>query len=229
MIDPLGFGDSDKPHARRGVHVHQARRPPRGRARRGAHRRCACVGLLVRNDDHRGVRPTAPESHSVNRARRQLPGLTGVDRENLSGSSVDAFRSGDWSRVWTEILPFVPTERRLLFTERNDLLACAASEEGSFESLAGKRDPMPPPMLCYVGTGEGWWEAAREVTESAGGRFTRSREPTTPRGVQAAPRRWSPRFGRSSRADSRDAGVAPIGRPLGRVDPEEIGDRAAPR
>ena len=52
-----------------------------------------------------------------------MPGLKGADRRNLSGSDLDVYLSGDWDRVWSEVLPYVPVERRRLFSERNDLLA----------------------------------------------------------------------------------------------------------
>jgi len=81
------------------------------------------------------------------------------------------YRSGDLDRVWNEIFPFVPEEVRSRWRPTNDPFACAASLEGSFEPLAVENDPMPLPMLCYVGTDEFFWEPARDGTEIAGGRF----------------------------------------------------------
>jgi hypothetical protein len=52
-----------------------------------------------------------------------------------------------------------------------DPFAYAAALEGSFEPFAAEDNPMPLPMLCYVGTDEFFWERAREVTEAAGGCF----------------------------------------------------------
>jgi pimeloyl-ACP methyl ester carboxylesterase len=171
IIDPLGFGESDKPHASaddtstaRVDHLDAVLDAERIDA---AHVWGYSFGTMIAEAFAR-LRPARTRSIVLGGS---LPGLTGVDRKNLSGSSVDIYRGGDWDRVWTEVLPFVPAERRRLFSERNDLLACAAAEEGSFESLAVESHAMPLPMLCYVGTGEWWWEAARDVTEGAGGRF----------------------------------------------------------
>ena len=171
IIDPLGFGASDKPHASadytftaRADHIEAVLDAERIEA---AHLWGYSFGTMIAEAFAR-LRPARTRSIVLGGS---LPGLKGVDRRKLSGADLDIYREGDWDRVWTEILPFVPAERRRLFSERNDLLACAASEEGSFESLAVESDPMPLPMFCYVGTEEWWWEAARDVTESAGGRF----------------------------------------------------------
>jgi hypothetical protein len=100
-----------------------------------------------------------------------LPGLKGVHRRNLFEKDLDVYRSGDMDRVWNEIYPFMPEEVRSRWRPWNDPLACAASLEASFEPLPVESDPMPLPMLCYVGTDEFFWVRARDVTETAGGRF----------------------------------------------------------
>ena len=171
IIDPLGFGESDKPHAS-AEYTLTARADHLAAVLDAEHVDAAHVwgysfGATITEAFAR-LHPDRTRSVVLGGT---LPGLKGVDRRNMSASSLDVLRSGDWDRVWTEVFPIVPADWRQLFSKRNDLLACAASEEGSFESLTVESDPMPLPMLCYVGTGEWWWEAARDVTESAGGHF----------------------------------------------------------
>ncbi len=171
MIDPLGFGESDKPHASadytltaRADHLDAVLDAEGIDA---AHVWGYSFGATVTEAFAR-LRPARARSIVLGGS---LPGLKGAVRRNLFESELEVFRSGDWDRVWNELFPFMPAGLRLLFTGRNDPLACAASTEGSFEQLAVEDDPMPLPMLCYVGTGEWWWEAARDLTEAAGGRF----------------------------------------------------------
>ena len=171
IIDPLGYGESDKPHTSadytftaRADHLEAVLAAERVDA---AHVWGYSFGAGITEAFAR-LHPARTRSIVLGGS---LPGLKGTDRKNLFESEPEVYRSGDWDRVWNEILPFVPAERRVVFSARNDLLACAASTEGSFEQLDVENAPMPLPMLCYVGTGEWWWEVARDVTEAAGGRF----------------------------------------------------------
>ncbi len=171
IIDPLGFGESNKPHASTEYTF----------TARADHLEAVldAEGIEAAHVWGYSFGSTIAEAFAKLRTTRTrsivlggtLPGLKGVDRKNLFESELDVYRAGDWDRVWNEIFPFVTDELRLLFSARNDLLACAASIEGSFEPLAVDSAPLPLPMFCYAGTHEWWWEACRDVAEMSGGRF----------------------------------------------------------
>ena len=117
IIDPLGFGESDKPHASadytftaRADHVEAVLDAERIDA---AHVWGYSFGTMITEAFAR-LRPDRTRSIVLGGS---LPGLKGADRRNLSESDLDVYRSGDWDRVWTEILPFVPAERRRLFSD----------------------------------------------------------------------------------------------------------------
>ena len=65
----------------------------------------------------------------------------------------------------------MPAEVRPAFERRNDPAAVAASSRGSWEAHAAEGGPSPTPLLCYVGTGEWFWEVAQAMTTSPGTEF----------------------------------------------------------
>lgn len=171
MVDQLGYGASDKPHnsdaytltARVG-HL-DAVLDAAGIGR--VHVWGYSFGSIVA-EAYARLRPERTRSLIVG---GMLPGLKAIDRLNISGGVVPVYAENDWSRVWTEVYPDFDDDVIRTFQSRNDLLACAASFQGSFEPIANEDDPIPTPLLCYVGTGEWFWEGSREVTEAAGGTF----------------------------------------------------------
>jgi hypothetical protein len=100
-----------------------------------------------------------------------VPGLTATDRRNLGTASVAAYESGDWDTVWRDAAPFIPVEVRPAFERRNDPAAVAASARGSWEPHAAEGGALPTPLLCYVGTGEWFWEVAQAATIAPGTDF----------------------------------------------------------
>lgn len=169
--DLLGFGSSDKPHD--AAHYSLTGR----------------VGDLVAVLDAEGIERAHIWGYSFGCtvaeafARLQpvragalvlggsLPGLKGIDRQNIYAWQVPIYEANDWTRIWAEVYSDMPSEVRARFQPRNDLLACAASWAGSFEALPAEDAPIPTPLLCYVGTDEWFWEGSRDVTEAAGGQF----------------------------------------------------------
>jgi len=171
MMDPLGYGEGDKPHTPAtytfAARAEQLEAVLDAEAVDAAHLWGYSFGSQIAEAFAR-LRPVRTRSIVLGGT---LPGLKGVHRRNLFEKDLDVYRSGDLDRVWNEIYPSMPEEVRLRWRPHNDPFTCAASLEGSFEPLAVESDPMPLPMLCYVGTDEFFWERAREVTETAGGRF----------------------------------------------------------
>ena len=100
-----------------------------------------------------------------------VPGLGAVDRRNVGEPEVSVYESGDWAAVWTKAMPFVPHELRGDWERRNDLLAIAASTCGSWEPHSAEGGPLPTPLLCYVGTGDWFWEIAQAIVVGPGTSF----------------------------------------------------------
>jgi hypothetical protein len=73
--------------------------------------------------------------------------------------------------VWRDVLPFVPVALRPAWERRNDLVAVAASARGSLEPHRAESGPLRVPLLCYVGTGEWFWEVAQAMTTGADATF----------------------------------------------------------
>ena len=170
ITDPLGYGYSDKPHTPASYTLTERTKHLDAvldaEAVDAAHVWGYSLGATIAEAFAR-LRPHRTRSIVLGGT---LPGLKGVDRRNLWEPELGVYRSGDWERIWNEVLPFTSEESKALFASRNDPIACAASLEGSFDAFAAE-SAMPLPLLCYVGSGEWFWEGARDVAQAAGGRF----------------------------------------------------------
>jgi hypothetical protein len=86
-------------------------------------------------------------------------------------SGITGYESGDWETVWRDAMPFVPADVRAAWEQRNDLAAVAASSRGSWLPHAAEGGPLPTPLLCYVGTGDWFWEIAQATVTAPGTTF----------------------------------------------------------
>ena len=170
-IDPLGFGASDKPH------------DP------DAYRLDARVVDIDTVLDAEGVRSASVWGYSSGGVQAEtygrlrpdrthavvvggmVPGLDAIARQNVGEPGLSVYESGDWRAVWRDAMPFVPEDVRVAWEERNDLLAVVASARGSWEPHAADDGPLPTPLLCYVGTGEWFWEFAEAMVAVPGATF----------------------------------------------------------
>jgi pimeloyl-ACP methyl ester carboxylesterase len=170
-IDPLGFGASDKPHDPAAYRLDE---------------RAVDIDAVL---DAHGVSSALLWGYSfgafqveayarLRPARTRgvvlggiVPGLNATDRRNVGAASIAAYESGDWERVWRDAAPFIPVDVRPAFERRNDPAAVAASSRGSWEPHAAEGGTLPTPLLCYVGTGEWFWEVAQAMTTCPGAEF----------------------------------------------------------
>jgi pimeloyl-ACP methyl ester carboxylesterase len=170
-VDPLGFGESDKPHNAAAYHLEgrtidlDAVLDSQGVA----------SALLwgysfgaIQAEAYARLRPARTRAVVLGGI---VPGLTATDRRNVGMASIATFERGDWRAVWRDVLPVVPVELRPAWEQRNDLVAVAASSRGSWEPYGGDGAALPTPLLCYVGTGEWFWEVAQAVTTGDGTTF----------------------------------------------------------
>lgn len=169
-IDPLGFGQSDKPHDP----VY------------GLEDRAVDIAAVL---DAEGVDAAIVWGYSFGAIQVEafarlrpdrttgvivggmVPGLTAADRRNVGAPGISAYESGDWATVWREAMPFVPRQLHSAWEQRNDLSAVAASARSSWEPHSAEGGPLPSPLLCYVGTGDWFWEIAQATASGPGTAF----------------------------------------------------------
>jgi pimeloyl-ACP methyl ester carboxylesterase len=162
-VDPLGFGHSDKPHDPAAYRFED---------------RAADIAAVL---DAEGVGAAILWGYSFGGSQVEafarlrpdrtkgvvlggmVPGLSAVDRRNVGERGIAPYESGDWATVWSEAMPFVPTALRASWEQRNDLRAVAASARASWEPHSAEGGPLPSPLLCYVGTGDWFWEIAQAM------------------------------------------------------------------
>jgi pimeloyl-ACP methyl ester carboxylesterase len=170
-VDPLGFGASDKPHDPAAYRLE-------GRAADldavlDAH---GVSSALLWGYSFGAVQVEAYARLRAARTRAvvlggSVPGLTAVDRRNVGMAGIAALESGDWEKVWRDAAPFIPPALRTAFARRNDLAAVAASSRGSWDPHSAEGGELPTPLLCYVGTGDWYWEVAQAIVTGPGTRF----------------------------------------------------------
>lgn len=168
-IDPLGFGESSKPHS------------PDDYSSAGVAAGIAGV-LDDREVDTAHVwgyslgSQTAVDfaNHYLDRVRSLVLGANPVlPRSALppDPASLEALRTGDWARFW-ELFPItIPSDTMRAMERDNDPVAQAAFEEGVCDDV--HIEDIRCPKMFYVGGGEWFWEAVRDVAQRTGSRFER--------------------------------------------------------
>jgi pimeloyl-ACP methyl ester carboxylesterase len=167
-IDPLGFGDSDKPHDPAQYHaaglaadtlavldaegVDQAHLWGYSRG----------TGLAA---DLACLHPQRCRSLVVGGSPILIPRSALPPNPDM----VDALRAGDWERTWEAFGSDLPAEVTALMQQRNDPVACAAAYQGLVEDV--DRSTLACPVLFYVGGGEWFWEVVRDEADSTGARL----------------------------------------------------------
>ena len=167
-VDPLGFGRSDKPHDP-GAYTFDAR-----------------VDHLLAVLDAEGIDRAAMWGYSFGAMQVEafgarepdrvdaivlggtLIGLGADDRRTIFEPAIDTLRSGDWDLVFATLATAFAEEFRPTVRNRNDLLAVAASHQGSWGSFSAEGRPVDVPVLNYVGTLEPWFTVAYAVAEERG-------------------------------------------------------------
>jgi pimeloyl-ACP methyl ester carboxylesterase len=171
LVDLLGFGQSAKPHEPEPYtfdrRVEQLDLVLDAAGVDAAHMWGYSFGSMVA-EAYAQARPSRVRSLVVG---GMLPGLTAVDRRNIYNRYVDLYGTGDWATVFDTLYPTASAAFRDRIAARNDPLAVAALWTGSFEPFSAEANEAAAPLLCYVGTGEWFWEAAWDQVEERGGRF----------------------------------------------------------
>lgn len=171
LIDPLGFGRSDRPHDARAYsfdrRVEHCDAVLDAEGIETAHVWGYSFGAMVA-EAYGQARPDRVRSLVLGGT---LPGLDAGTRRAIYSRHVDLYGAGDWSTIFDTLFPGMPEPMRSHLAADNDALAVAAHWEGSFEPFDPEGVIPSCPMLCYVGTGEWFWEAARDATEARGGVF----------------------------------------------------------
>jgi pimeloyl-ACP methyl ester carboxylesterase len=170
-VDPLGFGASDKPHDPAAYRLDD-----RAADIDAVLDACGVASALLwgysfgasQVEAYARLRPARTRGVVLGGV---VPGLNATDRRNIGVTSIGAYESGDWDTVWRDAAPFIPADVRPAFERRNDPAAVAASSRGSWEPHAAEDGPLPTPLLCYVGSGEWFWEVARAMTIAPGAEF----------------------------------------------------------
>jgi pimeloyl-ACP methyl ester carboxylesterase len=171
-VDPVGFGSSDKPHDPAAYRFED--RAVDLDAVLDAHG--VSSALLwgysfgaMQVEAYARLRPARTRAVVLGGV---VPGLTAKDRRNIGTASIAAYDSGDWETVWRDAAPFIPADVRPVFERRNDPAAVAASTRGSWEPHAAEGGALPTPLLCYVGTGDWFWEIAQAMVTAPGTTFS---------------------------------------------------------
>jgi pimeloyl-ACP methyl ester carboxylesterase len=170
-VDPLGYGRSDKPHDP-AAYLLEDRAADFAAVLDAEHVDVALMwgysfgASLV--EPFARLRPDRTKGVVLG---GNVPGLNAQDRRNVGEPGIAVYESGDWATVWRDALPFVRTEVRTEWERRNDLRAVAASVRGSWEPHSAEDGPLPTPLLCYVGTGDWFWEIAQAMVVGSGTSF----------------------------------------------------------
>lgn len=168
-IDPLGFGESSKPHSP------------------DDYSSAVVAGGIAAVLDDREVdaarlwgyslgAQTAVDfaDHHAERVHSLVLGGNPVlPRSALppDPASLEALRAGDWARFW-ELFPItIPAETMQAMERSNDPVAQASFEEGVRDDVL--IEDIDCPKMFYVGGGEWFWEAVRDVARRTDSRFER--------------------------------------------------------
>lgn len=170
-VDPLGFGDSDKPHDV------------------GAYDLDGQVADMIAVLDEVGIEKAVIWGYSMGcvvatALAKQHPdrslglvvggnlaALTPHDRDNIFTPGASALEALGISRFIEENMPYIDAPTRELFTNRNDPLAAAAAARSMAIPHAAEDVPLPERTLNYAGTREPWYDVAVAVAESIGVKF----------------------------------------------------------
>jgi pimeloyl-ACP methyl ester carboxylesterase len=168
-VDPLGFGWSDKPHDPE-VYGFDARVDH-------------LLAVLDAEDVERAVMwgysfgAMQVEAFAQREPSRvealvmggMLAGLSAEDRRNIFEPDVATLRSGDWERLFTTTAAGAfPEEMRAELRDRNDLLAIAASHQGTWLPFSAEGRAVESRVLNYVGSLEPWFEIALAIAKQRG-------------------------------------------------------------
>jgi pimeloyl-ACP methyl ester carboxylesterase len=167
-VDPLGFGRSDKPHDPAAY----------GFDARVDH----LLTVLDKEEVERavvwgysfgGMQVEAFAQREPSRVEAVIMGgtlacLSALDRRNIFEPNVQTVRSGDWELLFSTLASGFSEEIRAEVRERNDLLATAASYEGSWLPFSAEGRVVESKVLNYVGTTESWFEVALAIAEASG-------------------------------------------------------------
>jgi pimeloyl-ACP methyl ester carboxylesterase len=167
-VDPLGFGGSDKPHDP-GAYTFDAR-TDHLLAVLDAEKveRAVMWGYSFGAMQVEAFATREPDRVEALVLGGSLAGLGADDRRSIFEPAIDTLRSGDWDVVFATIAPSFAEEFRPAVRDRNDLLAVAASHEGSWKPFSAEGRPVDVPVLNYVGTLEPWFAVAYAVAEERG-------------------------------------------------------------
>lgn len=167
-VDPLGFGASDKPHDP-AAYTFDAR-VDHLLAVLDAEQVDQAVmwGYSFGGMQVEAFTLREPDRVTAAILGGTIAGLGAQDRRNIAEPTIETFRSNDWDRVFATVgAPFAEDLRPML-RDRNDLLAVAASSEGSWQPFSAEGRTVAIPMLNYVGEREPWFSVALAVAEDRG-------------------------------------------------------------
>lgn len=170
-VDPLGYGDSDKP-----------RDPDEYRLDLLADDLAAVLDgagvdrVVVWGYSRGAILTEAFATCHPDRVRAvvlggMLPGLSADDRRTVFTEMADAHRALDWPDFFDQELPFVDVAGQASMAARNDREACAAAWEGTFVAHRGEEDEIEAPTFVYVGDGEWFRDAVRDWAAANGAEF----------------------------------------------------------
>lgn len=167
-VDPLGFGTSDKPHDP-AAYTFDARVDHLLAVLDAEQVEQAIMwGYSFGGMQVEAFTLREPDRVSAAILGGTLAGLSAQDRRNIAEPEIETFRANDWDRVFATVGAVFAEELRPMLRERNDLLAVAASWEGSWQPFSAEGRTVAVPMLNYVGEKETWYPVALAVAEDRG-------------------------------------------------------------
>ena len=170
-VDPLGFGNSDKPHEV------------------DAYDLDGQVADMIAVLDEVGIEKAVVWGYSMGcvvatalakqHADRtaalvvggNLAAVTPHDRDNIFTPGAAVLEELGVTGFIERNMPYVDEPARELFTYRNDPLAAAAAVRSMARPHAAEDLPLPERTFNYVGTREPWYDVALAVAESIGVKF----------------------------------------------------------
>jgi pimeloyl-ACP methyl ester carboxylesterase len=168
-VDPLGFGRSDKPHdpAAYGFDSrvdHLLAVLDAEEVERAVMWGYSFGGMQVEAFAQR--EPSRVEALVMGGT---LAGLSSADRRNIFEPDVETLRSGEWEVLFaTTAAGSFPDDMRAELQRRNDLLAIAASHEGTWLPFSAEGREVDSRVLNYVGSLESWFSVAFAIAEAMG-------------------------------------------------------------
>lgn len=165
-IDPLGYGNSDKPHHPDVYGLDGAAADVRAVLDDLGVDRAIVWAYSMGVPIAEAFAKQHPERTEAVVLGGCLVGLSPKDRDNIFTPAAPLLENVGLARYVDETMPFLSERMRDLFLSRNDPVAAAASSRAYAIPYATEDAPLPKATLNYAGTREPWYEIAVAVAEA---------------------------------------------------------------